>query len=177
MSKFLLGTFSGKPYDKPCFATPLVVFESKELFNSLGLDTFSLDKVSKTESKGIRWKYLYDSGVKAWEKLSFNEQKYEKIRERNDELDDRFLMASESESPEVEVAASEGETPETEGTTPGSKNVEDQSDDERVDDSDVAMETPGGDSTEDVEDYERAEESDVGLLETGTLDDGDEEMI
>ena len=185
MSKFLLGTFSGKPYDKPCFATPLVVFESGELFNSLGLDTFSLEKVSKTESKGIRWKYLYESGVKAWEKLSFDGDKYEKIRKRNDEIDDRFLMASDSESPVVEVAASEGETPETEGTTPGLKDAEDQSDDSnkdvdddgRVDDSDVATGITGDDSTEDVEEYESAEESDVGLPEMDTPGNEDEEMI
>lgn len=59
MSKFLAGTFSGKPYDKPCFATPNIIFPAKEIFGSAGLDTFNLEKVSKTESKGIRWRCTY----------------------------------------------------------------------------------------------------------------------
>jgi hypothetical protein len=182
MSKFLVGTFGGKPYDKPCFATPLVLYEGKELFDSLGLDTFNREKVSKTESKGIRWKYLYDSGVRAWEKLRFSQQKFEKIREQNDEIDERILVMSDTESPEVEVAASEPETPETEGTTPGSKDAADQcddseedlNDDERVDDSDVAMSTLADDSTEDGNFYKGAEESDV---EMDTTDDEDEELM
>ena len=187
MSRFLLGTFSGTPYDKPCFATPLVVFDSKEIFGSSGLDTFSLEKVPKTESKGIRWKYLYESGVKAWEKLSFNGKKYETIRKRNDEIDERVLLMSSSESPEVEVVASV--EPETNETLSASKKAEDHGDDieddgdqdERVEDSDVAMDTPSDDDQNDgkdckgVDNAERAEETDEAMDTPG--DEDDEEMF
>lgn len=169
MSRFLLGTFSGKPYDKPCFATPAIVFDVDELVNSIGVDTFKLERVSKNESKGIRWKYLYESAVKAWEKLSWDEEKLEAIRKRNDEYDDRTLETSGSESQvtsdtgdDVEVAASEPGSPSTARTTPGFKEVDDGSDDNK----------------EDVDDYDRVEDSDVSM---GVSDDAegdeDEEMI
>ncbi|KAF2683463.1 hypothetical protein K458DRAFT_404999 [Lentithecium fluviatile CBS 122367] len=164
MSKFLLGTFGGKPYDRPCFASPMVVYDADEIFTSMGLDMFASDRVSKTDTKGIRWKYLYASGIKAWEKLRFSEEKLEAIRKRNEEFDkeealrkrqaERELSDSETlftsdTGDDGEIAASEPETPSTEGTTPGS-NQDDQSDDagedlgeyERFEDSDVSMDTP-----------------------------------
>jgi hypothetical protein len=189
MSKFLAGTFSGKPYDRPCFATPNIIFPAEEIFGSAGLDTFSLEKVSKTESKGIRWRCtyhnpmrvqdvlktgdlswlgerqnvsrhlwltfpdLYESAVKAWEKLSWSVPKYERIRRRNDEIDEQMMIETSSAEPEVEVQDSKaGNTPETAGTTPGPKEDDADVDAKGVTDSDVEL--PDRDDVEESDEDE-----------------------
>jgi hypothetical protein len=51
MSRFLLGTFSGVPYDKPCFATPICVFEVQELLCSEGADACMISPSTKLDAR------------------------------------------------------------------------------------------------------------------------------
>lgn len=168
MSKFLAGTFSGKPYDAPCFATPCAVFNAQEFFSSAGLDMIMFETVPKTQTKGLRWRYLYESAVKAWEKLEFDHQKLEAAR-KSYELyrassepaapeDGPSEVDSSSSKDEVVIPASEPDTPASPPTTaqtsPGTKYSDCQSDEK-----------------EDLGEYERSEESDV-LAENSEDDDG-----
>lgn len=73
-------TFSGRAYEEPCFATPLPAIKPSIIFKTRGLDRNLFERVSKTETKGIRWRFLYGSAMKAWEQLEFNEDKYQSIR-------------------------------------------------------------------------------------------------
>lgn len=83
---------------------------------------------------------LYESAVKAWEKLSWSVPKYERIRRRNDEIDEQVMIETSSAEPGVEVQDSEaGNTPETAGTTPGSKEDDSDVDAKGVTDSDVEV--------------------------------------
>ncbi|KAL1595896.1 hypothetical protein SLS60_009586 [Paraconiothyrium brasiliense] len=82
IANFLKLTFSGRAYDDPCFATPLSVWTFKKLTETPGLECLQLDLVKKTDTKGIRWKYLYKSAVNAWDKLEFDQQKYLAIKQR-----------------------------------------------------------------------------------------------
>lgn len=49
---------------------------------SPGLDCLAFECVSKTETKGLRWLYLYKSAINAWEKLEFDLRKHDVIKER-----------------------------------------------------------------------------------------------
>ncbi|KAJ4344732.1 uncharacterized protein N0V89_012476 [Didymosphaeria variabile] len=82
LANFLKLTFSGRAYDDPCFATSLSVFSFQQLIDTPGLECLATHCVGKTETKGLRWRYLYKSAVNAWDKLEFDEQKYFRIRER-----------------------------------------------------------------------------------------------
>ncbi|KAF2255441.1 hypothetical protein BU26DRAFT_515156 [Trematosphaeria pertusa] len=162
----MAGTFSGKPYDSPCFATPCTVFNAQELFNSAGLDSIQFGRVDKKETKGLRWKYLYESAVKAWEKLEFDYDKLQGIKTKIDPerqcLSSSYAEEGDLESPageeHVEVPASERQSPSTNPTTPASGEPEAQGNgdkgdmeqyDERIEESDVEMDTPEGDDEED----------------------------
>jgi hypothetical protein len=75
-------TFSGRAYEDPCFATPLQAFTFKKLVESPGLDCVQMERVNKTETRGLRWAYLYKSAVNAWDRLIYDEQKYDAIKLR-----------------------------------------------------------------------------------------------
>lgn len=81
-ANFLKLTFSGRAYDDPCFATPLQAYTFKKLLDTPGLDCLEIECVGKTETKGLRWLYLYRSAVNAWDKLVFDEKKHKAITER-----------------------------------------------------------------------------------------------
>lgn len=75
-------TFSGKAYDDPCFAAPLRFHSFKDLIGTPGLESVQCESVGKTETKGLRWKYLYKSALNAWAKLEYDEEKDQAIRTR-----------------------------------------------------------------------------------------------
>ncbi|KAJ4301201.1 hypothetical protein N0V90_003292 [Kalmusia sp. IMI 367209] len=81
LANFLKLTFSGKAYNDPCFATPMTVFEVRNLAKSKSADTCTFERVGKTETLGLRWKYLYESALAAWYKLEFSDRKYEIVTE------------------------------------------------------------------------------------------------
>ncbi|CAI6341758.1 unnamed protein product [Periconia digitata] len=85
MSKFWLGTFSGKSYNRPCWASPVTVYEFDEIFSSPGLEAEFSGEVSKTETKGLRWKYHYESGLEAWSSLVFSQERYEQIKQADED--------------------------------------------------------------------------------------------
>jgi hypothetical protein len=74
-------TFSGRAYEEPCFATPLHATKPSSIFKTRGLDRSLYECVNKTETKGIRWRFLYGSAMKAWEQLELNEEKHQSIRQ------------------------------------------------------------------------------------------------
>ncbi|KAF2644267.1 hypothetical protein P280DRAFT_228487 [Massarina eburnea CBS 473.64] len=98
MSRFLAGTFSGKPYDRPCFSTPVVVYTEQDIFEVEGLHTVEFDKASKTDTKGLRWKYLYESAVKAFEKLEFSREKLAEIKI----MDEAMTSGTEDDSDDMD---------------------------------------------------------------------------
>ncbi|PVH96510.1 hypothetical protein DM02DRAFT_731139 [Periconia macrospinosa] len=106
-SKFLLGTYSGKAYDRPCFAAPVTVYSLEEMIDSPGLDKNHLEETSKTETKGLKWKYLYESGVKAWEQMEFSAEKLNAIQKADAEA---IAYWKGNERAEEEPAASDAET-------------------------------------------------------------------
>lgn len=81
MSRFCLGTFSGSPHNRPCLATPFKGYGPDDLFDRGELRNMERQEVSKTETKGLRWKYLYESGVEAWKQLVFSPEKYAVLRQ------------------------------------------------------------------------------------------------
>ncbi|KAL5401573.1 hypothetical protein PMIN06_011704 [Paraphaeosphaeria minitans] len=123
-ANFLKLTFSGQAYNDPCFATPLQAFTFKKLIESPGLDCLALECVGKTETKGLRWLYLYKSAVNAWNKLEFDDRKYMAIKER-----------LERPGPMVEALSdTEEDTPSD--TTDEDDDGDDDEDDDEVDDED-----------------------------------------
>lgn len=52
----------------------------------------------RTESKGLRWKYLYHSVIKAWENPRIDEMKLEEVDRKFTEYEDRALLDSDSDS-------------------------------------------------------------------------------
>jgi hypothetical protein len=71
-------TFSGRAYEEPCFATPLHATKPGSIFKTRGLDRSLYECVNKTETKGIRWRFLYGS---ARDQLELNEEKHQSIRQ------------------------------------------------------------------------------------------------
>lgn len=53
----------------------------KNLIETPGLDCVQLETVSKTESKGIRWSFLYRSAIIAWKQLEFSQTKFDALME------------------------------------------------------------------------------------------------
>jgi hypothetical protein len=80
-------TFSGKAYDSPCFATPLLFLKLSQLTNAPGASCTTFEEVKKNETLGMRWRFLYQSAVNAWDKLDFGEEKYRRIKARVDDTD------------------------------------------------------------------------------------------
>ena len=80
-------TFSGRAYEEPCFATPLHATKPSSIFKTRGLDRSLYECVNKTETKGIRWRFLYGSAMKAWDQLELNEEKHQSIRQIVEEED------------------------------------------------------------------------------------------
>lgn len=82
-------TFTGRAYDRPCFATPLHASSFEYLVNETdGLNCTQSQVVNRTETKGIRWMFLYKSAVNAWQKLAFNEVKHLAIQKKLDAMSD-----------------------------------------------------------------------------------------
>jgi hypothetical protein len=79
---FLRLTFSGRSYEDPCFATPLQAFTFNKLVDSPGMDCVQVERVNKTETRGLRWAYLYKTAVNAWDRLEFDEEKYNAIKQK-----------------------------------------------------------------------------------------------
>jgi hypothetical protein len=80
MSKFLMATWSGKANDRPCFAMPVI---SNTLLNTVftlaKAKKISSEHVSRTETRGLRWTFLYRSAVRAWGQLEFSVEKLVEI--------------------------------------------------------------------------------------------------
>lgn len=81
-SSFLAGTFGKKCWDGPSFATPLIVYNAREVFTGSGIHANKFEKVTRHDTKGIRWKYLYESAVAAWDALEFDWGKHRDIEAR-----------------------------------------------------------------------------------------------
>ncbi|KAF1953992.1 hypothetical protein CC80DRAFT_134901 [Byssothecium circinans] len=104
ISKFYLATYSGKPYDRPCFATPLTVSDPIELCSSVQTQA-TYDEASKTDTKGLKWKFLWETGMRAWESLVYSPEKLAEIRWASTEDTDFPDIA------EKEEEAKEGDPP------------------------------------------------------------------
>ncbi|KAF2440910.1 hypothetical protein P171DRAFT_85357 [Karstenula rhodostoma CBS 690.94] len=124
-ANFLKLTFSGRAYDDACFATPLQVFTFKKLIESPGLDCLALECVGKTETKGLRWLYLYKSAVNAWDKLEFDQKKHDAIKEKLTRPGPMVEKLSDTE----EVSDSDTDT-ETDTDTTDEEDEEDEDEDE-----------------------------------------------
>jgi hypothetical protein len=87
ISRFMLGTFLKKAYDGDFFATPCIDLHPDELFYG-EVKTTAHDVVPRTETMGIRWKYLYETARAAWEKMSFDEEAFRKLEEEAESFSD-----------------------------------------------------------------------------------------
>ncbi|KAF1973952.1 hypothetical protein BU23DRAFT_553627 [Bimuria novae-zelandiae CBS 107.79] len=114
--KFLRMTFSGRAYDDPCFATPMRYFDLKQLLQTPHLECTSYDLVSKNETKGIRWKYLYQSAVNAWNKLEYDKQKDSRINEKTMKPIPEKLLEPEDSSSSDNLSDDEDEELQASGT-------------------------------------------------------------
>jgi hypothetical protein len=74
ITAFVGKTFSAVGYDGVTFATPIWSWKSSDLCAKVRGSVVS-EKVGKRETKGLRWKYLFESGKKAWEKLKVDDEK------------------------------------------------------------------------------------------------------
>ncbi|PSN60660.1 hypothetical protein BS50DRAFT_593748 [Corynespora cassiicola Philippines] len=95
---FMGGTFTSAAYRGPCFATPVVVHTGKDILQGTGLEVSQFNKVNRTETKGARWRYLYETARIVWEKLAFDEEKKKLI----DALEDRGEAAQRDDEEEEE---------------------------------------------------------------------------
>ncbi|KAF2794965.1 hypothetical protein K505DRAFT_303040 [Melanomma pulvis-pyrius CBS 109.77] len=150
MTEFSKGTFSKKAYVGPCFATPVMGYECEDLFNDAKLITTRLDTVSRTETKGLRWRYYYETARRAWDMLEFD---WEKFRERQ-RMEEREMEemdigerasppTSQSETPPEDYALtpSDDETEETE--TYGKEEEEEEEEEEEKKDTGVDLRGEG----------------------------------
>ncbi|KAF2707105.1 hypothetical protein K504DRAFT_504288 [Pleomassaria siparia CBS 279.74] len=102
--------FSKKAYTGPCFATPVIAFDLEELIDSSCIKANVLGLVSRDETKGIRWRYYYESAVAAYAQLEIDPAKFDRLLEAR-RAEDEAKRAREAEqvraSPAMEVIASD----------------------------------------------------------------------
>ncbi|KAF2015959.1 hypothetical protein BU24DRAFT_492141 [Aaosphaeria arxii CBS 175.79] len=90
VSNMLAGVFARKAFSGHCFATPIVINNEAEIFSKA--KAFSgYETVSRSDTKGVPWKYYYHTARAAFENLVFrkdshgggeSEQEMAQIREK-----------------------------------------------------------------------------------------------
>ncbi|KAF2266361.1 hypothetical protein CC78DRAFT_578398 [Lojkania enalia] len=98
IARLMGGTFGAKPYNGPFFATPVEMHERDEILGGNSL-TSMLDRVSRTETKGMRFKYLYDTCYLAWERLDYDADKDARLRRAASEEARRMTEPGEMSTP------------------------------------------------------------------------------
>ncbi|KAF2109029.1 hypothetical protein BDV96DRAFT_605117 [Lophiotrema nucula] len=68
--KMMGACFSGRPYDGPFFATPIILHALDELLPMRRVDNF--EEILRGETKGLRFKYYYETCLHAWERLDYD---------------------------------------------------------------------------------------------------------
>lgn len=80
MSAFLGGTFTKASYQGACFTTPVLSMTRRQIFEGSGkCDRY--EKVDRKETKGLRWKYLYNSARAAWDSIQFDVERFRELQD------------------------------------------------------------------------------------------------
>jgi hypothetical protein len=86
ITNFLTGMFGSRPYNGPLAATPVLINEPHVLtIRGPGIDIENYARVERRSAKmeEVKWLYLFNTAVVAWNKLRVHPRKVENIRHMN----------------------------------------------------------------------------------------------
>ncbi|KAF1998039.1 hypothetical protein P154DRAFT_564998 [Amniculicola lignicola CBS 123094] len=124
ISKLMVGTFTKRAYEGAAFITTITTFTPNELFD-ITVPYQAFEIVDRKETKGIRWRYLFNSAVEIYKNIEFDKEIYNQLRDEVEREEEYQEIMAQTESETEEGSEHHGLDEENEGPERHAVNEED----------------------------------------------------